>query len=156
MKPIGILLVAALGCAGLPALAQCSGNLLSQGQIQSLVAGNLVCGRAVIPGYPGDPSDRFQEEHFGSNSGNLFDFKKGSNPIDPRKLVGSWSTAGGNPATITHLYGALSFTWQVFGNLPNVAGTTTYSFCTTGGVEHVRAHVRPINVSVGCNGIYPP
>ena len=81
----------------------------------------------------------------------MIDFKRGNgHPVDPRKTVGSWSAAGGNPATITHVYGTLSFTWKVVQNPSSV------SFCTTAGVEHVRAFVVPINASLGCNGIYPP
>ncbi len=165
MKFLCIPLVALLGAAVSPAMAQCTGTPLSSGQITGLVLSNLVCGRAVKPGYPGSASDRFQEEHIGTSVGGaIWDFKMGSgHPVDPRKLMGQWSTGSNSfnnatVGTITHNYGAISFTWLVFGPTSNTPGASTYSFCTAGAspVEHVRAFVVPINAGSGCGGAYPP
>ena len=118
MRFLCIPLVALLGAAASPAMAQCTGTPLGAGQINALVLGNLVCGRAVKPGYPGSASDRFQEEHLGTSLGGaIWDFKLGpGHPVDQRKLMGLWSTGSTTfnsaPAgTITHNYGTISFTW---------------------------------------------
>jgi hypothetical protein len=91
----------------------------------------------------------------GNNSGPLWDYKLGNDPVDPRKLMGTWDTTGGNPATIVHTYNAWSpssvFSWVV---IPSTATPGAYSFCTAqNGAEHVRAFV--ITSSSGCSGVYP-
>jgi hypothetical protein len=128
------------------AMAQCATAALNQSAIRSLVGGNTVCG-VPGPGYSGpgtSPSDRWQEEHQGVNSGPLLDYKLGDgHPIDPRKQVGTWDTVGGSPARIQHAYtGGPTFLWSVHNN------TAHYSFCQ-GGVEYVRAKVKP-GLNVGC------
>lgn len=167
MRLLAIPLVACAGAVAPPAHAQCQGPTLNAGQITALVLNKLVCGRAVVPGYPGSPADRFQEEHLGTSVGGaIVDFKLGLNhPVDPRKVMGQWSTTTTQVdnvprGTITHNYGPVSFTWLVYGPSPqsNPPASATWSFCTATAapVEHVRAHVVAINSSVGCNGVYPP
>lgn len=163
-----ILAVASIGLASLPWVAEAWGAdaacvasgskvRLTQAQINTLVLGNVVCGR---PGasYPGNASDKWQEEHLTGTD--LYDYKQGpGNAVDPRERVGRWTTtASGSrttPDTITHAYSpTLVFTWAVFGPVPNVPGTSVYSFCTApAGAEHVRAYV--ITSSSGCGGNYP-
>lgn len=156
MKPIGITFALAFGVCAWPALsqAQCTnGTRLNQGQLNALLASNaLVCGRPG-PAYPGEPSDRWQEEH--RVGGELWDYKLGpGHPIDPRKKVGQWSIAGtGANATVTHTYGSTSYTWSVHGPNTNTPSTSVYDFCS-GGSVFARAYV--LNSSSGCGGSYPP
>lgn len=155
------LVAAYIAATAVSAHAQCSGNRLNlDTDILTLVQGKMLCGRAVKPGYPGDAADRWQEEHVAG--GVLIDFKLGpGHAVDPRKPVGSWTTAVASrtdPATITHVYGpTVAFTWVVYGPAINSPGTSVYSFCTAGAspVEHVRAYVLPIS-GTGCSGSYPP
>lgn len=105
--------------------------------LQGLLTGSLVCGRPVAGGYTGDLADRWQEQH--RTGGQLFDFKRGvGHPMDPEKLVGSYSFGGtGTSSVVTHTYGSSSFSWRVFLQ----AAPNTYSFCNAAGQEVVRAIV---------------
>ncbi len=149
MKLIAPALAAILATASASALSQgCTGTALTQVQLNDLLTGHTVCGRAVKPGYPGSASDKFQEEH--RSGGQLWDWKLGDGPsVDPRKRVGDWSTAPASRnvpiATVTHIYSpTVTSTWAVYGPSTNSPGTSVYSFCTTATtpVEHVRAFVR--------------
>jgi hypothetical protein len=158
MKTLQVSAVAIATLVASPAMAQgCSGTPLTVAQIVALVENNTVCGRPG-PAYPGPPGDRFQEAHLAG--GQLWDYKLGPGPsIDPRKQVGTWSTALGSkssPDTITHQYSAsLGFTWLMYGPQTNTPLSSTYSFCTTGAspVEHVRAYI-VLGTSVPCTA-YP-
>ena len=161
--PTQILALASFALALLPwaAEATCTPSppgrvVLNEMQIIDLVEDNTVCGRPG-PSYPGDPADRWQEEHLAN--GQLWDYKRGpGDAVDPRTQVGTWNTEIGSrtaPATITHVYSpTVAFTWTVVGPPPgdNVAGTSVYSFCTTMGAEHALAFVIP--GSGGCSS-YP-
>ena len=163
MKLIAPTLLLTLAAVAAPAtsLAQCTGTPLTQLQLNTLLSGNTVCGRPVIPGYPGDASDRWQEQHLGGSV--LVDYKMGAgHAVDPSKPVGDWtvsSTDGtGLIGTVRHRYpagGATAFIWQVFGPPTNTPVTSVYSFCTvaTTPVEQVRAHVR-LN-AVSCANTFP-
>jgi len=165
------LLAACMTCYAGAASAGCQvGQRLNQTELNSLLPGNTVCGRPVVPadggGYPYSASDRWQEEHRGTAPGpsQLWDYKKGPPPaekIDPTKQVGTWeivlisSGSGNSPDVygVRHAYtGGPTFTWTMHKNPPS---TTVYSFCT-GGVEHVRATVKT-GIGVGCAaGDFPP
>src|SRR5882672_137722 len=78
--------------------------------LRTLVEGSLVCGRPG-PGFGGNPSDRWQEEH--RVGGQLWDYKKGpSDPVDPSEQVGSWEIQGGNVVS-SHYASGGSFTYSV-------------------------------------------
>ena len=70
----------------------------------------------------------WQEQH--RASGQLWDYKLGSNPVDPTEQVGTWAVSGSGANTIvTHAYGSQSFAYKVCR-----AGTTTsYGFCPSSG-----------------------
>jgi hypothetical protein len=147
MKLIPLALAAGLAVIATSALAQpvCTGNALSMDQINAIIGpGNTVCGRPGA-GYPGGAgsADRWQEEHVAG--GQLWDYKRGpGHAVDPRKQVGTWSTAAASrtQGTISHIYGpTVAFTWVMYGPTSNSPGASVYSFCS-GGAEHVRAFVR--------------
>lgn len=153
MKLLAPTLLLTLTAMAVPAVshAACTGNRLNQTQLAAVLSGNTVCGRPG-PGYPGGASDRWQEQH--RAAGQLWDFKLGTNTMDPTKQVGSWAISGqGANATIVHTYpsgGSAVFNWRVYGPNTNVPGTSVYAFCTdtAAPVEHVTAHVR--TGQVGC------
>lgn len=160
MKLATVSLLALLGAAASPAMAQCTGTPLNSGQLLTIFGGGdkLVCGRAVKPGYPGDANDRWQEEHLGGPAnGDLFDYKLGpGHAVDPRKKVGVWLISRGQTPLLVHEYGgSLQFQWLVYGPTSNTAGTSVYSFCTNAAtpVEQARAYVL-VNGSSGCSA-YP-
>lgn len=79
----------------------------------SLLSGNFLCA-ARAP-------DTWQEFH--QTGGALYDWKRGPNDaVDRTALVGTWSTATG---TVTHTYGAQSYSWRVCrtsaGSIPTYA-----------------------------------
>lgn len=156
MKHLCIPLLALLGAAASPAIAQCTGTPLNNGQLTTIFGGGdkLVCGSAVKPGYPGNAGDRWQEEHLGGPAnGDLFDYKLGPNDVkDPRKKVGVWFISRGQTPLLVHEYSStLQFRWLVFGPTPNTPGTSVYSFCTnsTPAVEQARAFV--LTTGSGCS-----
>jgi hypothetical protein len=152
MKLFAPTLLLTIAALAVPTLshAACTGNSLSQGQLNTLLNGHTVCGR---PGanYPGNASDIWQEQH--RPGGALFDFKLGTDPMDPTKQVGDWDINNvSGTGTVRHRYpagGPLTFTWQVF----RIDGTSpvAYSFCTLGNPpqEHVVATVKT-GVAGGC------
>lgn len=102
------------------AIAGCETNTRVTGSaLSNLVSGNTVCATRG--------AERWQEQH--RSGAQLWDYKKGSDPVDPSKQVGTWVIASNN---ITYSYtGGPSFTYSVHGSGP-------YSFCTApNGVEVV-------------------
>jgi hypothetical protein len=91
------------------AMAVCAGTQLNLAQIRAKLNNNTVC-------VPNGSGWEWQEQHRGTNSGTLHDFKRGvGHPTDPETQVGTWSTTAGNPATVTHSYtGGGSYTFSVF------------------------------------------
>ena len=83
--------------------------------IATLLGGKTVCASLSA-------NESWQEYHAGTTSagGSLTDFKKGPNaPVDPSKVVGSWSTAGtGANARVIYNYGS--------------GGTYQYEVCESG------------------------
>lgn len=158
MKRIAILGAILLSGASEQSMAACvAGGGVTQvtgaATLATLLGGSLVCGRPG-PGYTGSPSDRWQEENFGSlpAGGAVFDYKLGSNPDDPREEVGTWSTGGiFGFTTVTYVYngGGGTYIYNVFNN-----GNGTYSFCTSGS-EKVVARIQKPNPGSGCGGVYP-
>ena len=125
MKTSLLAVLISLGSVGLAgqAAAACASpsTRLSQGQLATLVGGKTVC-------VPNGAEWKWQEQHMGTTSGSLIDYKRGpGHAVDPSETVGSWSlsnTAGN--ATIAHNYGSGgTFTYSVWDN-----GNATYSFCS--------------------------
>ena len=157
MKLSKILTAASMGLAILPFTVHaqdCTGTPLTPTQINTLLEGNLLCGRPGS-GFTGNTADRWQEEHL--TSGALFDYKRGpAHPVDPREKVGTWFVGGSRTApTVTHAYGPnTAYSWRIFGQATNTPGAV-YSFCNpTSAVQQVRAFV--ITSTTGCNGVFPP
>jgi len=158
MKLLGSTLLLSLAALTAPATsnAACTGTALTQGELTTLLAGKTVCGRPG-PSYPGNPSDRWQEEHRGS--GQLWDYKMGpGHAVDPTKQVGDWAIgSAGNAGTITHRYpagGATVFTWQVFGP-SNATPGSVYAFCTVASTPAGHAVAFVQTGAAGCAGNFP-
>ena len=120
----GVLVLGGVAVSG-QAAAACTGNAMNQTQLSSTFSNNTVCAQRG--------SDRWQEYHQGTGSGNLIDWKMGpTHAVDPTKQVGTWSITGnGNGARLAYNYGSGgSYSYQVFDN-----GNGTYSFCN--GAEMV-------------------
>lgn len=123
------------------AIAACTNaTRLNAAAISLLLGGNTVCVPTVTPVAPLPMT--WQEEHVGnstSTTGALIDFKRGSNPVDPTKTVGTWTVTGtgvGN-STVTHNYGAGgSYTYTV-----HSIGGTIYGFCGAG--PEIVARIKP-------------
>lgn len=152
-KRVQASLALALSVPALSAFAQCTGTALNAGQLTTLLSGNTVCGRPAA-GYPGSSTDRWQEQH--QSGGQLWDYKRGpTDAVDPSERVGSWSIVSDVQlsARVLHSYlGGSTYIWRVYRQ--GTGPSFTYSFCTTGAVEHVRAFV--LAGSVGCGGSFPP
>ena len=161
MKLLCIPLLALLGAAASPAIAQCTGTPLDTAQLTAIFGGGnkLVCGRAVKPGYPGSATDRWQEEHLGGTaSGDLFDFKLGpGHAVDPRKKVGVWFISRGQTPLLVHEYSsALQFQWLVFGPTSNTPGSSVYSFCTNSATPVEQARAKVLTTGSGCSDSHFP
>ena len=149
MNPITLWSFVVLGTFASAAAANCTTDPIVTGAaLDTLINGKLVCG-SPGPNYPGGAlsADRWQEEHL-VPSLQLWDYKLGANPIDPRKQVGTWLIANNQ---ITHSYtGGSSYTWDV---RQNQASRNLFSFCK-GAEEHVRAVILT-NRGTGCQGVFP-
>ena len=97
-----------------------SGTTTRVSNVQQLVGGSTLCAARG--------SDRWQEFHSGVSSGPLIDWKRGSNPVDPTATVGTWSAANGANSSVTHTYGATSYTWLVC----QVGTANNYTLVSTG------------------------
>jgi hypothetical protein len=88
--------------------------------LSTALSGNTVC-----VGSSGNWAN--QEWHSGSGSGPLVDWKKGNDPVDPTKQIGTWAISGSGPSTIvTYSYtGGSSFSFTVWRQT-----TGTLDFCT--------------------------
>lgn len=119
MPILGLLLLGVVGHA--TAQVACPAGSTRVMAVGPLVAGNTLC---AVRG-----SDRWQEQHRGSGSnGELWDYKLGpGNPVDPTKVVGTWSATNGANSSLTHTYtGGSSFSWLV------CQVGTTYTLVSTG------------------------
>jgi hypothetical protein len=100
-------------------VAACSDPQVTGSDLTGLITGNTVCATSG--------GDQWQEQH--RTGGQLWDYKKGSDPVDPTKQVGNWSIAADN---VTYSYtGGQSYTYSVHGPTGG-----PYSFCS-GGAEVV-------------------
>ena len=139
---------ALLGAIAAPAVADCGSTtqITDPLKLFQTLGNNTVC---VSNGSNGWES---QEEHLtvpDASGYQLFDYKRGNtDPIDPRKQVGSWSISTSDAGTaVTYLYtdggqtsGPYSFTVH-----NNTDGTI--SFCS--GAKEVVATLRPIGSGCG-------
>ena len=142
---------AAIAACGPPA------NKVTGTGINTLLNGSLVCGR---PGanYPGDPNDRWQEQHAsigaGNGSANFSDYKKGpADPVDPTVVMGTWSRDPSNNVTYSYTRFTPNFTVSYDGIF--LISGNTYSFCE-GALERARANVINPDPGNGCGGVFPP
>ena len=102
--------------------------------LTTLLPGKMVCKRNTA-----NTDWDWQEYHSGTSgaANNLIDYKKGSNPVDPTKPVGSWSilTQTVNrvtTATVTYNYGTGgTYTYSVWAH--GTGSTATYDFCSATG-----------------------
>lgn len=93
------------------------------GNFQNFVSGVTFCAARG--------NDRWQEFH--AANGDLIDWKRGTNPIDPTEKVGTWSATNGANAVVTHTYGGTPYVWAVcrvgtsssYTLVSNTAGTIT-------------------------------
>jgi hypothetical protein len=136
MKRIFLLSIFFLACFAGNALAQaCAGTRLNSGLINGKFINKLLC--AARPNATTN-LDRWAEEHL--NASQLFEHAKGSSdPIDPRRLAGTWGTVNncsGAFDCIRYDYGTGGiYTWGVWEE--NVSGgpgqpLLIYNFCTPG------------------------
>lgn len=89
-------------------------------------------------------SQKWQEYH--QPGGSLIDYKKGpSDPVDPTKTVGTWSTSGnGNNSRVTYNYGTGgSYSYEV-----HLSGGT-YTLCGVGGAPTLDVTLPSGQVSCG-------
>ena len=128
-------LTCSLALGGLSTLAGAQNACLNQAQLATTFTGNTLC---MSRG-----TERWQEFH--QSGGALIDYKKGSNdPIDPTKLVGTWSITGtGSNAMLVHTYGNSSYSWQVCGVSGGPYTLTGSGGTLTGGTVLAGQHPCP-------------
>jgi hypothetical protein len=156
MQIIVVLIVIFLAGWVSEAAADCTNNRVTGIAIETLLSNSLVCGSPAV-GYTGSSSDRWQEEHL--NSGALYDYKLGSDAVDPRVQMGTWVRSGNSVVYTYDRYSPASII--TYDGIYQV-GTTgnTYSFCQ-GGSEIVRATVTQQisctsgSCGTGCGGVFP-
>jgi len=133
---LGALFFVAAISDAMAAAAPCSsiGNRLTAGEITGRFQNQLVCAQKMgaITG-----NDRWAEEH--RSSGELWEQGKGTtSKVHPPTKVGTWKSVEGtkvkgksaNDDLVRYDYsGGSTFNWSVFEK--NVAGTKTYTFCTS-------------------------
>ncbi|BCX87748.1 hypothetical protein MIN45_P0115 [Methylomarinovum tepidoasis] len=108
------LLFTALSLGGLAFTASADCASPPVGDAATVLRGKTICVTDSSTG------EKWQEYH--APSGALIDYKKGpSDPVDPSKTVGSWSTSG---AQVTYTYGQASYSYTVTGD-----ATSGYSLC---------------------------
>ncbi|WP_434130148.1 hypothetical protein [Methylocaldum sp. GT1BB] len=109
------------------AMAACTGPNLNQIQLSTALSGMTVCATRG--------AERWQEQHQGTGSGTLVDYKNGpSDPVDPSETVGTWSISGtGANAVVRYDYGSGgTYDYRVYGN-----GGNSYSFCNASSGEEI-------------------
>lgn len=117
------------------AMAACSAPYMNGPAATTLLSGNTVCS----PANCNATSCNWQEQH--RTNGELWDYKKGADPVDPTSKEGTWSVA--STGKVTHSYtGGSSYIYDVKNN-----GSGSYSFC--GGPAEIFFSVKP-GVGAGC------
>ncbi|WP_313952961.1 hypothetical protein [Accumulibacter sp.] len=140
----GALSLAAAGVSG-EAAAACAlpsvrvNTISGPGSLNELLSGKTVC----VPAVTTDPMT-WQEEH--RAGGELWDYKRGTNPMDPSEKVGTWAVTGANNRAVfvTHTYlgGGGTYSYSVWANTDG-----THSFCGTG--PEIVAKIKP-SIGSGC------
>jgi hypothetical protein len=130
------------GIAGEAMAIDCGGGtqLKNTGSAPNVVA-NAISGKTVCAT---SGSQKWQEYH--QSGGSLIDWKKGpSDPVDPTKTVGSWSTSGtGASSLVTYNYGTGgSYSYEV-----HLSGGT-YTLCGVGSAPTLDVILRTGQVSCG-------
>lgn len=114
------------------AMAACGTPYLSLTDLKAKLPGNTVCSPASCAG----AACTWQEQHRGapgSVTGQLWDYKKGNDPVDPTEQVGTWTIQPGSPSVgtlpkVVHSYGNTTYVYDVKDN-----GGGNYSFCGSNG-----------------------
>ncbi len=96
------------------AMAACPGTPVAD--VSALLKDKTVC--QISP-------EHSQEEHHAN--GELWDYKLGTNPMDPRQKIGNWSAAG-TTVTYTYLGGGGTGSYTISDN------GGTYNFCNGAAV----------------------
>jgi hypothetical protein len=113
---------------------------LDEAQLSTTFSGNTLCAQRG--------SDKWQEQHRAGNE--LWDYKLGSNAMDPTKLVGSWSISGtGATSVLVHTYGSKTYEWAVCGAGGVGTGYTLIATGTEGGGTISGAEVKSGLTSCG-------
>lgn len=133
-----LLLAGFAGQAQAACPASGTATAMSQAQIDSFFPGKRI--------HATGSGDDWKEDHCTGSGGNLYKVGDGS-AVDPRKVVGTWTTGGGADGTIAYAYtGASTYTWHILADNP--ASPTQVFFCD-GSTEI--AH----SVSIGSAGPCP-
>lgn len=146
MKRLMITSVALLAWFSGEAMAACVPPYMSETQIKATLPGNTVCSPANCTG----AACTWQEQHRGGpQNGELWDFKKGDNPMDPTEKVGHWTitpSAGlGTPSQVIISYlGGSGYSYRVKNE-----GSGLYRFCPSAGPGF------PFSVKSGITGGCP-
>lgn len=140
MKRLMITSIALLAWVSGEAMAAgCDGNYMTGPAMKALLAGNTVCSPAnCVKG----SNCKWQEQHRGvsnASSGELWDYKLGSDPVDPTERVGDWNvttgTSAGGPSRIVHRYGPADvYSWRIKEEISGIPGS--YLFCDGPGSPH--------------------
>ena len=106
-----------------------------------IALGTLLTGNTVCVGSAGN----WQAQEFHKSGSDLIDWKKGgSDPIDPRKSVGSWSITGtGAAARVNYNYGVA----PIYNDAVWDHGDGTYSFCDQNNNETIASSIKSGQVS---------
>lgn len=111
--------------------------------LQTLINGNTLCAASSTN------TDTWQEFHQGAGSGALVDWKRGpGHPTDPTATVGTWTAGNDANAVLTHIYGGVSYAWQVC----QQGSTANYVLASTGSAGNISG----VTVKAGqgaCNGL---
>lgn len=112
--------------------------------LTTLLSGNTVCVSSSTPGWGGWEN---QEEHLAG--GALWDYKKGTDPVDPRTQVGTWgvSTTGGE--VIYNYDDGKGNTSGPFSFTVHSADNVNLSFCDASNAEIVAATLKS-GTGTGC------
>lgn len=121
-------LVLLAGISGEVMAVNCADNQVKNSAITTAVYGKTVCAT--------NGGDKWQEFH--APNFDLIDWKKGgTDPIDPTKKVGTWSTdTNGNNSAVNYHYGSRTYSYKVYLN------NGQYTFCGVGGAPTLDVSLR--------------
>jgi len=125
------------GISGEAMAIDCGGGTqLKNAEVANAISGKTVC--AILG------SQKWQEYH--QAGGGLIDYKKGiGHPVDPTKVVGTWSTSGtGSNSWVTYNYGTGgSYSYEI-----HLSGST-YTLCGVSGAPTLDVTLVSGQVSCG-------